>query len=476
MVLAVVLAVAAIVPLVPAGALVPYQGWTPSSFGMLPECGKYETSGYFVSGCLITRRMRFHPTMPGVAIAGTLRQGPWITTNGSTWTPLAPHCLSSLYTVESIVGNGLTACGVEDIAFDPLEPQTIYVTAFNFSSPLLIGYNIEPGGVYRSINMGATWELISPPIRGAGLTVIRSGAKTTIMAGQIQHSDWDIGTATSLIVSDNGGDTWRTVVLPAATGCNRNVFLSSSYLVASIVAHPANPNLVYAATNGGVYQTKDRGRTWSLVLSRCIKAPVSIGMIWGLMISPDGKTVFAGVWDGTIRMSSTTRTSTKTWKTVTTIDGTMISHLMPDARDPTGKTFYAAALNKAAGKTNTSAGVYRVKIGSPTKWTLLMDSWAAGVNHAMGSLPRGPYNLIKDSPAFWLAQNPIDLDMIFVSQAAGGIFWRSEGAASPTASNPSVPTVPVPAAPTSTPAAPTAVPSASSLPPVPPLPTSTPRL
>lgn len=450
--LAAVLAFVAVVPLMPARALVPYQGWTPSSFGMLPECGKYETSGYAVSGCLITRRMRFHPTLPGVAVAGTLRQGPWLSTNGSTWTPLAPHCLSSLYTVESIVGNGLTACGVEDIAFDPVDPQTIYVTAFNFSSPLLIGYNIEPGGVFRSTDLGTTWTRISPPIRGAGLSLTRTGNTTTIMAGQIQHSDWDIGTTTSLIISENGGASWRSVSLPAASGCNRNVFLSSSYLVAAIVAHPTNPRHVYAATNGGVYQTTNNGRSWSLVLSKCIKEPVSIGMIWGLMIGPDGRTVFAGLWDGTIRMSSTTRTSTKTWKHVTTIDGTMISHLMPDARDRSGKTFYAAALNKAAGKTNISAGVYRVQVGAPTKATLLMDSWASGVNHAMGSLPRGPYNLIKDSPAFWLAQNPIDRDMIYVSQAAGGIFWRSEGEASPSAEDPGLPATPrLPPLPTATP-------------------------
>jgi len=471
--LAAALSVAAIVPLTPARALVPYQGWTPSSLGMVPECGKYETSGYAVSGCLITRRMRFHPTLPGVAVVGTLRQGPWITTNGSTWTPLAPHCLSTLYTIESAVGNGLGACGVEDIAFDPLEPQTIYVTAFTFSSPLLIGYNIEPAGVYRSINMGVTWELISPPIRGAGLVVIRDAARTTIMAGQIQHSDWDIGTTKSLIISDNGGQTWRNVSLPAASGCNRNVFLSSSYLVATIVRHPTNPNLVYAATNGGIYMSANRGASWSVVLAKCISKPVSIGMIWGLTISPDGKTVFAGLWDGTIMMSSTTRTSTKTWKKVTTIDGTMISHLMPDVRDPTGKTFYAAALNKAAGKTNISAGVYRIKIGSPTKWELLMDSWASGVNHAMGSLPRGPYNLIKDSPAFWMAQNPVDRDVIYVSQAAGGIFWRSEGSPSPSAENPGLPAVPAaPPVPTATP---TALPTATSTPRVP-FPTATPTL
>ena len=466
------LAVAAIVPLAPARALMPYQGWTPSSFGMLPECGKYETSGYAVSGCLITRRMRFHPSRTGVAVAGTLRQGPWITTNGLTWTPLAPHCLSTLYTVESAVGNGLTACGVEDIAFDPVDPQTIYVTAFNFSSPLLIGYNIEPAGVFRSTDLGLTWQRISPPIRGAGLAVIRSGSRTTIMAGQIQHTDWDIGTTTSLIVSDDGGGTWRKVTLPAARGCNRDVFLSSSYLVASIVPHPTNPNLIYAATNGGVYMSTNRGSSWSLVLAKCISTPVDIGMIWGLTISPDGKTVFAGLWDGTIRMSSTTRTSTRTWKHVTTIDGTMISHLMPDMRDPTGKTLYVAALNKAAGKTNTSAGVYRIKIGSPTTSTLLWDSWASGVNHAMGSLPRGPYNLIKDSPAFWLAQNPVERDLIYLSQAAGGIFWRSEGPQSPSAQNPGLPALPgVPAVPTSTPSA--AIPTATGTPRVP-YPTSTP--
>lgn len=455
--------------------MVPKQGWTPSSFGLVPSCAKFNASGVLISGCTFTRRIRFHPTIPGLAYVGTLHTGPWVTTNGSTWSPLAPQCLSELHTLDTTVrdttDSQLDVCSIEEFAFDRYDPNVIYASGYKVSSPLLPGVTIDPGGVYRSDNLGLSWTKISasvPNLRGAALAVTRrEGQPATIITGAIQHASWDIGTTKSLWISDDGGARWRSVVLPPVKGCNTKTFLSSPLLVATLQVHPTNPDIIYAATNGGMYQTTNRGRTWAPVLTYCITKPMNMGIVWGVAVTPDGKTIYAGLWDGRVLAASTSRLSQRSWRTVATLDGTFLSHLMLDARDASGRTMYVAALNKAAGKTNLSAGVYRVRVGSPSSVTLLPDSYASGINHAMGDLPHGPYNLVKDAPAYWLAQSTVDPDVIYLSQAAGGVFWRSEGAASPIpAVNPNAP----PPRPPALPRLPTAVPSPS----VPRVPTSIP--
>ncbi|MGH2828954.1 MAG: WD40/YVTN/BNR-like repeat-containing protein [Actinomycetota bacterium] len=458
------LGVVAFATILPGRAVVPGQGWTPSSFGLVPSCAKYNPSGALFPGCTFTRRIRFHPSIPGLAYVGTLHTGPWVSTNGSAWAPLAPQCLSELYTVDSTLRqttqSELDVCSIEEIAFDPADSRVIYATGYDVSSPLLPGVTIDPGGVYRSDNLGTSWTKVSktvPNLRGAALAVARrAGQPPTIIAGAIQHASWDIGTSKSLWISNDGGARWRSVVLPAIKGCNTKTFLSTPLLVATLYVHPRNPDVVYAATNGGLYQTSNRGRTWAPILSACITKPISMGIAWGVAVTPDGKTIYAGLWDGRILMSPTTGTSQRTWRTVATLDGTFVSHLLIDARDRTGKTLYAAALNKRAGKTNLSAGVYRVRLSSPSSVTLLPDSWASGVNHSLGELPRGPYNLVKDAPAYWLAQSTADPDLLYLSQAAGGVFWRSEGAPSPVPNvNPNGP----PPAPPALPPLPTATPT-----------------
>ncbi len=469
------LLLAALGGLTPSAAVVPYQGWTPASFGMVPECGKYETYGYLTPGCLITRRIRFSPHIKGFGMVGTLGHGAWVTTTGATWTPITPHCLSTLGTVKNVT-QGTLPCGVEDIVYDPIDSRTIYVSTYQASSPLLPSLAFDPGGVFKSTDLGVSWTLISQGVsnlRGAGLAVIHTpGQKATIMVGNLQHADHDTGSSRSLAISYDDGASWRSVRFTPPKKCARHVVSASTDLVAAIAVNPTNPNIVYAGSNGGLYQTTDRGRTWSLILSNCfLQGKVNIGSVWGITPAPDGRSLYAGMWDGTVRVASTSRPTS--WRTITKLNGWQITSMMLDVRDPTGKTLYVGTLKQQPGQTARAAGVYRLRTGPKVSATLLSDSYLAGINHELGrNAPplSGLVTLVQNAPALSLAQSPFDPDVIYLSQVAGGIFWRSEGPPAPSAQNP-VPQPSIPGLPTAMPsvappATPTSLPTA--------IPTSTP--
>lgn len=445
----------------PGAAVVPRQGWTPATFGMLPECGKTKPPlGYLASGCLYTTRIRFNPSVPGMVIAGTLGHGPWVSMGGQNWTPLVPQCLSSLRTVDNVsasavTGNdGLTACGIEDIAFDPLDPKTIYLAGMNVVGIGLNSFHFDPGGIYKSTDSGTTWARVSKPlpnIRSASLAVIHEpGKKPVLITGSIQHADHDVGSDRSVSISYDDGATWAKSVFPVPRNCRNDDVSSSPRLVASIVAHPTNPKIIYAGTNGGLFMTNNQGRSWSLALSSCVSVgKVSLGAVWGIAFTPDGKFVYSAAWDGTVRAASVL-TPTR-WRTVAKLKGRSISALMIDARDPSGRTLYAAATDAERGGGREAAGVYRLDMSqSTTSVTVLADSWLAGPNHYLGVVPVRPYEIVKNGPALSLAQSTIDPNIIFLGQVAGGIYWRSEGTAAPNPTSPSAPVVP---------ALPTAVPS-----------------
>ena len=66
--------------------------------------------------------------------------------------------------------------------------------------------------------------------------------------------------------SDDGGETWRL-----AEGSDGNPDLEGPPEpliypdVHSIAAHPSGPDLVFAPTGGGLYMTRDGGKTWTLL-------------------------------------------------------------------------------------------------------------------------------------------------------------------------------------------------------------------
>lgn len=60
-------------------------------------------------------------------------------------------------------------------------------------------------------------------------------------------------TIVSLLLSENGGNSWTRLVGTPLDGLT----------VSEIVVHPTNPNMAWVATvGGGIFRTEDRGQTW----------------------------------------------------------------------------------------------------------------------------------------------------------------------------------------------------------------------
>ncbi|MDO8474757.1 MAG: hypothetical protein Q7W02_00945 [Candidatus Rokubacteria bacterium] len=67
-----------------------------------------------------------------------------------------------------------------------------------------------------------------------------------------------LGAHTGLFRSENGGQTWEKVALPAAGGHGPDVM--------SVTPHPAEPDVLYVGTHeAGVLKTSSAGKTWTAV-------------------------------------------------------------------------------------------------------------------------------------------------------------------------------------------------------------------
>ncbi len=148
------------------------------------------------------------------------------------------------------------------------------------------------GGVFRSVNNGASWSPIFDRSGGAqsiGAIAIAPSDPRVIWVGtgepnNRQSSSWGNG----VFVSQDGGETWRHAGLP------------ESHHVGKIVVHPTDPQTAWVAALGhlwgpnderGVFRTTDGGRSWTHVL----RVDANTGAV-DLLLDPDGRTLLAATY------------------------------------------------------------------------------------------------------------------------------------------------------------------------------------
>jgi len=154
----------------------------------------------------------------------------------SSWQPIGPF---------SHINTGSWASGqgrVNAIIVDPNNSNTYYAGA-------------PAGGIWKSTDAGSTWAVLSdhlPQIGVSGIAIDYNNSNIIYIA----TGDDDAGDSYSVGVmkSTNGGTTWTT------TGLNTSNSPSS---MNEIYMHPANSNMLWVATNNGVYKTINGGTNWS---------------------------------------------------------------------------------------------------------------------------------------------------------------------------------------------------------------------
>jgi photosystem II stability/assembly factor-like uncharacterized protein len=120
--------------------------------------------------------------------------------------------------------SGLAGEGVLSLAVDPLDPRILYATSG--------GRFGNPTGVSKSLDGGATWSELGPPIVS---NLLFSAGGGTLWGSDDLH----------VFASRDGGASWRPMGGPQG-------------FINRLVADPADPGRLYAAASGGIWVLEDR--------------------------------------------------------------------------------------------------------------------------------------------------------------------------------------------------------------------------
>ena len=227
------------------------------------------------------------------------------------------------------------------------------------------------GGVWRSINKGATWHSITddlPYTRCACLLINPKNPNTMYLGtGDANYYYASLG----LWKTTNGGKTWKSI----AKGL-------SSYLFSKMVMSPADTSVIIAATSNGIYKSKDAGATWKL--------KSSVDNFREMLIKPkSGNTIYAGSFNSFYYSTDLGESWTgKVLKAKDTMSGIALAVTPADTN-----LVYAAGWRRSGSPTNFG-GLFKSS-NSGKSFTKVIDtpnilgySWDGSANNGQGA-----YNL-----------------------------------------------------------------------------------
>lgn len=152
-----------------------------------------------------------------------------------SWTSIGP----------SVIPQGGGAGRLNFITFHPSSATSIWVGA-------------AAGGLWKSTNTGSGWSTNTDLLATLGMAdMVIDPVDNNIMylaTGDVDASDtYSVG----VLKSTDAGQTWNT------TGLNWTV--QQNFIVCKIVISPANHNILFAATENGLYKTIDGAFSWQKI-------------------------------------------------------------------------------------------------------------------------------------------------------------------------------------------------------------------
>lgn len=156
--------------------------------------------------------------------------------NAGNWSPMGPFTYNNTDSWSPGLGR------VNFIVEDPNNANIIYIGA-------------PAGGVWKSTDSGATWTPLGDDLAVMGVSSIAiSAANSNVIYLATGDADGGDTYSIGVLKSTDGGLTWAEV---GNVGGN----------LKDIVVSPIDEDIVYVASNGGVYKTIDGGTTWNQVLT-----------------------------------------------------------------------------------------------------------------------------------------------------------------------------------------------------------------
>jgi len=172
------------------------------------------------------------------------------------------------------------------IVIDPKMPKTLYVTMGRY-------------GLYKSTDGGETWTQKHGGLPELGATGdYQHGVVALALDPKNPLTVYAASQSAGVYKSVDASDTWKQIGLKNA-------------LVQSITVHPDKPSNIYAASNGGIFQSADGGQTWkpkhtgisNLTLNAIVSDPkihtiLYAGSNFGVHKSTDGGESWVSSSDG----------------------------------------------------------------------------------------------------------------------------------------------------------------------------------
>lgn len=178
------------------------------------------------------------------------------------------------------IGPAFLSGRIADIAIDPNDENRWFVA-------------VGSGGVWKTENSGTTWKPLFDEQNSysTGCVTIDPTNSNVIWVGTGENvGGRHVAYGDGIYKSIDGGETWK------------NMGLTSSEHISKIVVHPTNPNVVWVASQGplwnkggerGVYKTTDGGISWKRVLGNSEWTGAT-----ELVIDPrDPDVLYAATWD-----------------------------------------------------------------------------------------------------------------------------------------------------------------------------------
>lgn len=215
-----------------------------------------------VASCLIVAAATFAEAQPAAPGASERDTGPK-EFKALKYRLIGPHA----------GGRVSRACGVAG------DPNTYYAATAS-------------GGVWKSTDGGQTWSSIfdDQPISSIGSIAVAPSDPNVIYVGSGEANiRGNVAAGNGIYKSTDAGKTWSHV-------------WTQEGQIGTLVVHPANPDVAYAAVLGhafgpnaerGVYRTTDGGKTWQQVLKKSADAGAS-----DVAMDPSNpRILFAGFWE-----------------------------------------------------------------------------------------------------------------------------------------------------------------------------------